>query len=153
MNRTLDRRDWIVAGVVAGIAAGITVSAFAAFNDLQTGDSPLATYAFVATVFAGPQAQGAPWAVPLGILAVFGASIGWAFGYLTAARRQRQLLRRPLLSGIGFGIIVWFVNLLVLVAANRFAPTFFGLDRDLIAYIAFFGMPLAFVASRLLRDP
>jgi len=25
MNRTLDRRDWIVAGVVAGIAAGITV--------------------------------------------------------------------------------------------------------------------------------
>jgi hypothetical protein len=45
------------------------------------------------------------------------------------------------------------VNLLVLVAANRFAPTFFGLDRDLIAYIAFFGMPLAFVASRLLRDP
>jgi hypothetical protein len=55
--------------------------------------------------------------------------------------------------GIGFGIIVWFVNLLVLVAANRFAPTFFGLDRDLIAYIGFFGLPLAFVASRLLRDP
>jgi hypothetical protein len=152
MNRTLDRRDWIVAGVVAGIAAGITVSAFAALNDVQAGDSPLATYAYVATVFAGPQAQGAPWAIPVGVVAVFGAAIAWAFGYISAARRQRQLLRRPLLSGIGFGIIVWFVNLLVLVAANRFAPTLFGLDRDLIAYIGFFGLPLAFVVSRLLRE-
>lgn len=153
MNGSLARRDWIVAGIVAGITAGITVSAFAAFNDLEAGESPLATYAFVATVFAGPAATGASWAVPVGIVALFGASIAWAFGYLYAAGRQRQLLRRPLLSGIGFGIIVWFVNLLVLVAANRFAPTFFGLDRDLIAYIAFFAMPLAFVASRLLREP
>jgi hypothetical protein len=151
MTRSPARRDWIVAGLAAGIAAGLTIAAFAAFSEFDAGESPAATYVFLASLIVGPEAAQETWAVPLGIAGLFAASIGWASGYLWAARRQPQLLTRPLISGIGFGAVVWFVNLLVLVTMNRFAPTLYGLDRDLIAYIGFFGIPLAFVASRLLR--
>jgi type IV secretory pathway TrbD component len=152
MTRSFARRDWIAAGVVAGIVAAITIAAFAAFSQLDAGQSPAVTYAFLADLIAGPAAAGSSFEIPLGVLGLFAGSIAWAFGYLYAARRQRQLLTRPLVSGIGFGLVVWFVNLLVLVAMNHFAPTFYGLDRDLIAYVAFFGVPLAFVASRMLRE-
>ena len=35
---------------------------------------------------------------------LFAASIAWAYGYVTAAQRQGQLLTRPLISGIGLGV-------------------------------------------------
>jgi hypothetical protein len=153
MTRTIVRRDWLAAGVAAGIVAGLTVSAFAAFSQWNDGRSLTDTYTFLASLIVGPQtaAAGGTWVVPLGIAGLFAGSIAWAFGYLYAARRQAQLLTRPLVSGIGFGIVVWFVNQLVLVTMNRFTPTFYGLDRDLIAYVIFFGLPLAFTAAKLLR--
>jgi hypothetical protein len=152
MTRSFARRDWILAGVAAGIVSGLTLAAFAAFSQAGAGESPAATYTFLASLIVGTAAAGGgAWVVPLGIAGLFAGTIAWAFGYLYAARRQPQLLSRPLVSGIGFGLVVWFVNLLVLVAMNRFAPTFVGLDRDLIAYVIFFGVPLAFVVARLLR--
>jgi hypothetical protein len=153
MTRTFVRRDWVVAGVAAGIVAGITIAAFAAFTQWSVGASPADTYTFLASLIVGPAAaaSGEGWVVPVGVAGLFAGSIAWAFGYLSAAQRQRQLLTRPLISGIGFGIIVWFVNQLVLVTMDRFTPTFAGLDRDLIAYVIFFGVPLAFTAARLLR--
>jgi hypothetical protein len=107
----------------------------------------------LASLIAGQPAvaAGGSWVVPLGVGGLFAGSIAWAFGYLYAAQRQPQLLTRPLISGIGFGLIVWFVNQLVLVTLDRWAPTFYGLDRDLIAFVIFFGVPLAFTAARLLR--
>ena len=69
-----------------------------------------------------------------------------------AARRQTQLLTRPLLSGAGFGVIVWFVMQAVLVGAGHFsAPTIYSFDRDMVAFILFFGLPLAVTAARLSR--
>jgi hypothetical protein len=39
----------------------------------------------------------------------------------------------------------------VLVGAGHFsAPTIYTFDRDMVAYIIFFGIPLAFTASRLM---
>ena len=57
-----------------------------------------------------------------------------------------------MISGAGFGVIVWFVSQVMLVGAGRFtAPTIYTFDRDMVAFLLFFGVPLAFVASRLLR--
>jgi hypothetical protein len=40
----------------------------------------------------------------------------------------------------------------VLVGAGHFtAPTIYTFDRDMVAFIVFFGIPLAFTASRLVR--
>ncbi len=65
---------------------------------------------------------------------------------------QSQLLTRPLLSGAGFGVIVWFVMQVVLVGAGHFTPpNIYTFDRDMVGFILFFGIPLALTASRLLR--
>jgi hypothetical protein len=40
----------------------------------------------------------------------------------------------------------------VLVGAGHFTgPTIYTFDRDMVAFLLFFGIPLAFVASRMLR--
>jgi len=152
MAVTLVRRDWIVAGFGAGIASGITLALFSAFAQRKGGNAISGTYRFLADAVAGPQSAGASWAVPLGVLVLFACTTLWAFGYLYAAQKQPQLLARPLISGVGFGVIVWFVMQALLIPIGRFAqPTIYTFDRDIVAFTIFFGVPLAFVAARLTR--
>jgi hypothetical protein len=150
MTRSLVRRDWIVAGVAAGLVAGILSCRFAYLAQLKAGLPPAAAFEFFASVIAGDQAVGAAWAVPLGAAAVIVTAIAWAFGYLYAAQRQVQLLRRPLISGIGFGAIVYLFMLALLIPVGKFHnPTIYTFDRDIVGFTLFFGIPLAFVAARL----
>jgi hypothetical protein len=152
MTRSLGRRDVLVAGVTAGLVSGLTLAAFAAFAEQRAGQSPTATYTFLAAVVGGDALGNAAGAVPVGVVVLFAGTLLWAFGYLYAARRQSQLLTRPLISGAGFGVIVWFVMQAVLVGAGHFsAPTIYTFDRDMVAFIVFFGVPLAFTASRVLH--
>ena len=144
-------RYWLAA-LVSGVVAGLTLAAFAAFATARAGLPATATYTFLASAVGGAAFGDAAAAVPVGVFVLFAGTILWAFGYLYAARKQTQLLTRPLISGTGFGIIVWFVMQAVLVGAGRFTPpTIYTFDRDMVAFIVFFGMPLAFTASRLVR--
>jgi hypothetical protein len=148
----LVRRDWITAGFGAGIASGVTLAVFAAFAERKAGNAISGTYRFLADVVAGPPAATASWAVPAGVAVLFACTILWAFGYLYAAQKQPQLLARPVISGIGFGVIVWFVMQALLVPVGRFRqPTIYSFDRDIVAFTLFFGLPLAWVAARLTR--
>jgi hypothetical protein len=151
MTRSLERRDLLAATAVAGTAAAIGVALYAAVNQWQAGESLADTYVFFASVIGGTATAASPFAVPAGIVVLLAASLGWAYGYLAAARQQQQLLTRPLISGVGLGVVVWVVNQLVLVASNRFSPSLWALDRDLIGSILFFAIPLTLAASRLLR--
>jgi hypothetical protein len=152
MTRPLALRDWLGAGLGAGLVSGITAAAFAAIAAARAGLPPTAPYEFIAAAFGGPVFAAGGAAVPAGIMALFAYTILWAFGYLYAARAQAQLLTRPILSGIGFGVIVWFVSQAVLVGAGHYsAPTIYTFDRDMVGFIVFFGVPLTFVASRFLR--
>ena len=145
-------RDWLLAGAVAGIVSGITLAAFAAFADFRAGLPWPATYAFLASAVGGSSFGDGTALVPVGVLVLFAGTILWAFGYVYAARKQPQLLTRPMISGAGFGVIVWFVMQAVLVGAGHFtAPTIYTFDRDMVGFILFFGIPLAFTASRVLR--
>jgi hypothetical protein len=154
MTHSLVRRDWLVAGAGAGIVSGITLAAFAAFAEVRAGLPVTNTYTFLAAAVGGNTLTDGPWTVPLGVAVLFAGTILWAFGYIYAAQKQPQLLNRPLISGAGFGVIVWFVMQAVLVGAGHFtAPTIYTFDRDMVAFLVFFGIPLAFTASRLLRTP
>jgi hypothetical protein len=149
------RRAWVPAALAAGAAGAIALDAF-----LLTAHwagvayvGPVEHYTFIASALAGPAALGAPWAVPLGIVAHFVVAIGWAFGYLSAAQYQPQLLRRPFTSGFIFGIVVWIVMVLLLIPIGKYQPpTIHSFDRDIIAHTLFFGIPLAYVAARLTRN-
>ena len=151
MTRPLVSRDWLVAGVGAGLVSGALVAAFAAFAAKRAGLPFTAAYRFIDSAVVGGTGSG-PAAAALGLLFLFIAAILWAFGYLYGARKQSQLLTRPILSGVGFGIIVWLFSQAILVGAGKFtAPTIYTFDRDMVAYIVFFGVPLAYTASRLMR--
>jgi hypothetical protein len=152
MTRTLVRRDWLIAGITAGLVSGVTLAAFAAFAEKRAGLPISNTYTFLATVVGGPTISDPAAAVPIGVLVLFAGTILWSFGYIYAASKQSQLLTRPLISGAGFGLIVWFVLQAVLVGAGHFtAPTIYTFDRDMVAFLVFFGVPVAFVVSRILR--
>ena len=145
-------RSWFVAGIAAGLVSGVLLVAFAAFADSRAGIPASTTYAFLAAVVGGSALGDSAAAVPIGVAVLFAGTLLWAFGYLYAARKQAQLLTRPLISGAGFGVIVWFVLQAVLVGAGHFsAPTIYTFDRDMVAFILFFGVPLAFTASRVLH--
>ena len=144
-------RDW-VAAVGAGVVSAVTLAAFAAFAETRAGLPVTTTYTFLASAVGGDAFGAGAAAVPAGALVLVAGTILWAFGYLWAARKQSQLLTRPLISGTGFGVIVWFVMQAVLVGAGHFtAPTIYTFDRDMVAFVLFFGIPLAVTASRLVR--
>jgi hypothetical protein len=152
MTSSLLRRDAIVAAVAAGTAGAIVLDAF--FLTIPFANAPaaqpVAFYTFAATVLAGPTAAGAAWAVPVGMLGHLLIAIAWAAGYLELARSQPQLVRRPWVSGLAFGVIVGLVMIGTLVVAGKYAPaTTQAFDRELIGYIVFFGLPVALVAARL----
>jgi len=152
MTPRLVLRDWLVAGLGAGLASGLTLAAFAAFAELRAGLPVSTTYTFLASAVAGGTLGDGPSAVLVGVLVLFAGTTLWAFGYVYGAARQPQLVTRPLLSGAAFGLIVWFVMQAVLVGAGHFsAPTIYSFDRDMVAFLIFFGIPLAWVAARLLR--
>ncbi len=144
----------IVGAIGAGIVAGcLILLCFAGFNGpiLHTPGFTLAgIFAFDAAALVGKAAlAGGAGYVALGIVLHFLVSIGWAVGYALLAPRQHQLITRPIASGAGFGLVVYFAMQLVLVGANLYrTPTPGELGIALLAHLVFFGMPIAFLIGR-----
>ena len=149
-------RDELQAGIAAGIAGGVLNEAFVFATQLAAG-MPTATladtFAFAATMLLGPGAYASPAAVPLGIVLYFAVAVGWALGFVYLARTQRHLVRHPWISGAAFGLVVFIsaqVGMLIAPREHRpDAPG--GLVAQFVAYAVFYGIPVAVVASRLLR--
>ena len=151
MEFSLTQRESIVAAVLAGIAGAFALDAFLLIVPFPGTEylGPLAYYTHAATILAGDAAIGAPWAVAVGLLGHIIIAVGWAFGYLYVARTRVQLIERPVISGIGFGIVVACITLATLALIGKYQPpTVHSIDRDLIAYTVFFGIPLALVVAR-----
>ncbi|MDP9106569.1 MAG: hypothetical protein M3N49_11640 [Candidatus Eremiobacteraeota bacterium] len=155
MERTVALRDQLKAGLVAGVAAGILIDLFLFAMQLAAGTPPeklAANFVFIAAVLLGPGAYANPVAVPLGIVLHFCVAIGWALGYVYLVRSQPQLLARPWISGAAFGLVVYVFMEIVLITAglyHRVAPGLFF--TQLVAHVVFYGIPVAVVASRMLR--
>jgi len=155
VERTVTLRDQAVAGLVAGIAGGVLIQLFL-FAAQLAGGTPAGKlaggFAFIAAALMGPSAYTNPAAVPIGIVLHFCVSIGWALGYVYLVRTQPQLLTRPLISGAGFGLMVYiFMQIVLLTAGEYHRPAPGALATQLIAHIVFFGIPVALIVSRMLR--
>ncbi len=155
METTVALRDQLKAGLVAGITAGVLIDLFLFAMQLATGTPPdklAGNFVFIAAVLLGPSAYTNPIAVPLGIVLHFCVAIGWALGYVYLVRSQPQLLTRPWISGAAFGLVVYVFMEIILITAglyHRVAPGLFF--AQLIAHIVFYGIPVAVIASRMLR--
>lgn len=136
----------------AGIVGAVVLDAFFLTIPFANAppQAPLAFYTVAATALAGPTAAGAAWAIPLGIIGHLAIGVAWAFGYLQLTRSQPQLVRRPWISGLAFGLIVGLIMIGVLVATGKYAPaTTQEFDRELFGYAVFFGLPVALLVARL----
>ena len=149
-------RDQLKAGLVAGIAAAVLMDAFLFAMQLAGGtpaDKLAGNFVFIAAVLLGPGAYTSPIAVPLGIVLHFCVALGWALGYVYLVRSQPQLISRPWISGAAYGLVVYVFMGIILITAglyHRVAPGL--LFTQIIAHIVFYGIPVAVIASRMLRN-
>ena len=149
-------RDQLKTGLVAGIAAGVLMDVFLFAMQLARGtpvDKLAENFVFIAAVLLGSGASTSPIAVPLGVALHFCVAIGWALGYVYLVRSQPQLVSRPWISGAAYGLVVYVFMEIILITAglyHRVAPGL--LFTQLAAHIVFYGIPVAVIASRMLRS-
>ena len=142
------------AALFAGLAGGAAdiLTAFVIYRPA----SPQLILQSVASGLLGPAAfQGGWGAAAIGLAAHFVLAVIWAVIFILAATQAPVVLRRPVLSGLGFGVVVYGVMNAVVVplsaAPARAAPAAEMIGLGLLAH-ALFGLALAFTAARLLRD-
>ena len=86
----------------------------------------------------------------LGALLHLGISMGAAHIFVFAALRWRSLIDQPILSGLGFGVLVWFVMsyLVVPLSAAPFPPAsgVGMIAMSILIHMLAFGVPIAFVS-------
>lgn len=155
MEQTVTLRDQIRAGLVAGISAGVLTDVFLFAMQVATGtpaDEPAGNLVFVAAGLLPPAAYPNAAAVPLGIVVHLCVSVAWALGYVYLLRTQPQLLTRPWISGAAYGLVVYvFTEIILITAAQYHHVTTALFVTDLIAHVAFYGIPVGVIVSRLLR--
>jgi hypothetical protein len=152
MTGALPPRRMLVGAIAAGGVAGVTMLlCLTVVNALlrTPGFSLEGQFRFDAATLFGTAAYTGKGYAALGVGLHFLVAIGWAGGYALAARRQPQLVRRPLISGAAFGLIVYFAMQLVLVGANLYRiPAPGELDVALLAHLGFYGIPVALITAR-----
>lgn len=158
MERTASIGDLVKAGLIAGVVGAIAIELFYFTTMLPSSAGAavaalLMSFRFTAAVLVGPSAYQSASAVPLGIVLHLCVSIGWALGFVWAVRSQPQLVRHPWISGAAFGLVVYVFMQIVLITAGVYhrAGSPAELTIQLVSHIVFFGIPVALVASRLLR--
>ena len=142
----------IVAAGLAGGAADI-LTAFVIYRPA----SPDQILRAVASGLVGPAARDMGMTgAAIGLACHFAISIIFAALYVIGAGYAPVLLRKPVLSGITFGVFVYGVMNAIVVplslAADRTTPPDQMTLLGLMAHF-FFGIALAVTAARLLRTP
>lgn len=141
----------LVGGTLAGALDILFAVSFAAYN----GVGPVRLLQTVASGALGKEAfvGGASTAV-LGLTLHFALAYLWAAVFLLAAWRVPILRRRPLASGVLFGLAVFLAMRLVVLPLSAFPfPVSFkplGTALDLLSHMFLFGTPIAVAASKAL---
>jgi hypothetical protein len=135
-------------GTVAGIldiADAIIVSSFYGVAPVRVLQA-IASGLLGRTSFSGGMSTAA-----LGLGLHFFIAFTAAAVYVLASRKLPLLLRRPLLSGAIYGVIVWLVMRQIVLPLSLFTQgrlTLIGLLNGLFAHIVCVGIPIALAAKR-----
>ena len=137
-----------------GVTAGCLDALDAIVVNGVSGVHPTQVFQTVASGVLGRQAfAGGSLSALLGIGLHFLIALSAAAIYLAASRRLPILIRRPVVSGIVFGVGVWasmtFVVLPLSLAPHEGGmPTFALLINQLLIHAFGFGLPISLFASR-----
>lgn len=145
MARTLVLRDQLRAGLLAGLAGAVVIALFLAAVGIAGGKSPGEALAADTWTLGAPSLAG-------GLALHLFIGVAWALGYVYLLRSQPQLLTRPWVSGLGFGLVVYvFMGVVQIMAGRYHRPSPSQFEISLIAHVVFYGLPVALVVARLLR--
>ncbi len=147
---------FLVGGTIAGALDILFAISFAAYNGMPATRllQIVASGALGNAAFSGGVATAAT-----GLACHFALSYLWTAIFLLAAWRMPALLRRPVVTGIAFGILVFLSMRLVVLplSAFPFPVRFKPLNTvlDLMSHMFFFGVPIALSAGKtvLRRQP
>jgi len=152
MPRTNIARPILLATLIAG-----TLDIFSAFVFAgMAGATPLGVLRYVAS---GPFGEGATptpgWAA-VGLGVHFAIMSCMAAAYFLIAPRFPALLRRPILAGLLYGLVLWGIMYWI-VKPLRWpdAPlphTLWGIANALFSHCILVGLPIALIASRHFRN-
>lgn len=139
--------------LVGGSIAGMLDILFAIVSAGYSGATPTQVLHAVASGALGKAAFSGGFPVAaFGLALHFLLSFAWAGLFLVAARRMPVLTRKPLVSAIAFGIVVFVLMRCVLLPLSAFPlPVSFklpGAALDLLSHMFLFGMPIALAARR-----
>jgi uncharacterized membrane protein YagU involved in acid resistance len=145
----------LLGGSIAGALDILFALSFASYN----GMAPTRLLQTVASGALGNAAfTGGMSTAALGLSLHFTLSLLWAGLFCLLAWRVPLLVRRPLVAGIGFGIVVFLTMRLIVLPISAFPfPVSFkplGTTLDLLSHMLLFGLPIVLFARKALaRGP
>jgi hypothetical protein len=152
-----DRRLALVA-VVAGLCGAVLIDLYLIVTEtfVIRNATPLLVMQWDASNALGMAAYRGGWeTAALGTLMHFAVSIIWGALYVAAAVRVRWFVSHPIAGGVLLGVVAMSVMRVVIHLGHAIVrpfPNALSFSNILIAHIVFFGIPVALVASRLLRN-
>jgi len=148
-------RAIIIATVIAGTLDILSAFVYA----IMASGTPLGVLSGIGSAIVDRDAFANPYMLPaIGLALHFGIMLVMATVYLLAASYIPLINRLPLLSAIGYGLVLWGVMYWV-VLPQRW-PTMFPVDprldptgfaEDLFSHIVLVGIPIALVARAATR--
>jgi asparagine N-glycosylation enzyme membrane subunit Stt3 len=144
------KRPLVYDGIAAGLIAGAIADAFLFATGVLSWPQ---SYEFIASALVGRAALASTAYVPLGIAIHFAISAAWGAAFALTAQRYPQLIGRPIVSGLVFGLVVMIVmQLLLMLNGMWHAPQSGGqLVVSIVSHTAFFGLPIAWYVERAAR--
>lgn len=139
-------------GLAAGLLDLAAVLAFWIVRDVP----PAAILRSIASSLMGPAAAtGGTGAALLGLFLHFAVSFVFAAAFVLVSGRATWLRRRPIASGIAYGLVAYVVMTFIVVPLSLatfrtdWPPPLVNLSASLFIHLFLFGLPIALAASRI----
>ncbi len=141
----------------AWLAAGTLDIADAIATSLAHGRSPIRMLQGIASALLGKDtaAHGGLATAAFGLGLHFAIMLAMVAAFVLAARRVSVLVRRPWISGLIYGLVLWAImNKIVLPLRWPAPPAAFQLEaflNQIFAHTVLVGLPIALIAARAFR--
>ena len=147
--------SWLHTIVLGGLTVGVLDCIAAMTNAGIRGVTPDRVWQYVASSLVGPASfDGGASTIGLGLAIHFGVALGVATGYYLLARLVPAVIGHPVVSGIVYGIAVYFAMAYVIVPltlVKQAAFNWYGLISGLIIHMLFIGLPVALITKRFAK--